>query len=309
MAWYDNIINSSGAGTPPYAGPTGGGGMDSIFGAPTQGGNWWDQINQGGNQTDTGNQTSPDWVTMLNKYGPAAIGMLVGGLGGNNPAPISQQRLPYNLQYLNAGQDKAMGLMNVNPLVQPQVPQLPGLPDIANTDSANAYADSVIKSMHRGFTDPGGTLSNIRGDFGDQYGSSRMAMAEGIAGGRQGEAEGLARNNIMNAIYPTNLAYNQARAMQNIANPQWTFGAQQGQAQQAFQAPWFNVNNAMNAFTGAGGLGGTASTQLPSTPWWQSALGGGLAAQGLYNKTGGGDSGGGIGDLVKTGISILGGLF
>lgn len=199
-----------------------------------------------------------------------------------------------------------MGLMNNNMLVQPPVPQLPGLPDLANPDAANAYAGNVIQSMHQNFTDPGGTLSNIRSDFGDQYGSSRMGLAEGVAGGRQAQAEGLARSNIMNAIYPTNLAYNQSRALQDIQNRQWQFGQQQGQAQQAFQAPWFNTNNAMNAFTGAGGLGGTASTQLPSTPWWQSALGGGLAAQGLYNKTGGGDSGGGIGDLVKTGLAIAG---
>jgi len=244
----------------------------------------------------------------LNKYGPAAIGMLVGGLGGNTPAPILQQRLPYNLQYLNAGQDKAMGLMNNNMLVQPPVPQLPGLPDIANPQAASDYANNVVTSMHQNFTDPGGTLSNIRSDFGDQFGSSRMGLAEGVAGGRQAQAEGLARSNIMDAIYPTNLAYNQSRALQDIQNRQWQFGQQQGQAQQAFAAPWFNTNNAMNAFTGAGGLGGTASTQLPATPWWQSALGGGLAAQGLYTKTGGDSGGMGLGDIAKIGMSIFGGF-
>lgn len=219
--------------------------------------------------------------TDLSKYLPALIGGLVGATN-NQPAPI--QQTPWNSQFFGPLQDKATSLMNTNQLQLPEVPQMQGIPNTATDQYAKQYADSVVGDMNQSFTDPDGPLAAIRSDFtSDQPGGgTRQSLAEGIAAGRQAKATDLARASIMNSIYPTNLNYNAARVQQDNANNQWNFGQNTGRNTALFNAPWQNLTQAGNIFTGAAGKGQT--TVLPETPWWQTGLGGALATQGLFDK-------------------------
>lgn len=256
--------------TAPAPVPTGGG---------TGGGNF--DINSIINGI-TGGTT--DWSTLLTKYGPSLIGGLIGATQ-NQTAPITQT--PWNSQFFGPLQNQAQTLMQNNPLNLPQVPGMQQIPDNASPEAANAYADSVVGNMNRTFTDPGGVLSSIRSDFtaNQPGGGTRQSLAEGVAGGREALNQGLVRSQIMNAIYPTNLNYNAQRVQQNNANQQWQFGQDTGRTTAMWQAPWQNLSQAGNIFTGAAGKGQT--TVLPNTPWWQSGLGGALATQGVVNKIGG----------------------
>jgi hypothetical protein len=228
--------------------------------------------------------TNVDWSSVASKFGPAAIGAIIGATQ-NKPAPI--QQTPWNASYFAPLQNATLETMANNKLQLPTVPGMQQIPDLANDTAANAYADSVVKHMQQSFSDIGGPLSAIRSDFtADQPGGgTRQQLAEGVAAGREGLAENLARANIMNAIYPTNLNYNAQRVQQNNANTQWGFGQNTGRETALWQAPWQNLTQAGNIFTGAAGKGQT--TVLPSTPWWQTAAGGALAAQNIWNKANG----------------------
>jgi len=204
----------------------------------------------------------------MSKLFPAIAGAILGGMKSNRtPGPIQTETRPWNAEYFGPVQNEAVRQMNQNQLQLPEVPKLNSLPDIATDEHAKGYADSVVGAMRQNFNDPGGTMSSIRADFGDQFGSSRHQIAAGVAAGRQSQAEGLARANIMNAIYPTNLGYNKARADTDNANKQWEFGQQTGRNTAMWQAPWTNVTNAANVVTGASGRGAVSTTQLPTTPW------------------------------------------
>lgn len=59
-------------------------------------------------------------------------------------------------------------------------------PDIENNPYAQGAIRSAINPAVRAFSDPGGVMSQIRGEFGDtgQYGGTRHALALGLAGDR-----------------------------------------------------------------------------------------------------------------------------
>ena len=224
----------------------------------------------------------------------AAVGGLTGAMGGNNPAPITQTQTftPWNAAYWGPLQDKAVNLQGNNTLNLPGIPTLPGMPNIASDEAANTYANNVVKGMQTSFSDIGGPLAAIRGDFNAAQpgGGTRQALAEGVAAGREGQAEALARANIMNAIYPVNLNYNAQAAQLANANQQWQYGQGVNAATAQFQAPWTNLLNLSNIIAAASGRGGTttSTTTLPSTPAWQTGIGGAILGSQLGKGLGGG---------------------
>lgn len=234
-------------------------------------------------------------------------GAILGKQMDNTPGPIEQTRSPWNTAYLNPLQDATQNLYQTNKLNLPQIPSLPGAPDLASNDAASGYADSVVKAMQRSFSDPGGPLATIRGDFGAAQpgGGTRQSLAEGIAAGREGLNEGDVRAQIMNAIYPTNLNFNLQRYLSDIANTQWLYGQNLGQSTAQFQAPWTNLINAGGILNSTGGLGGTTTTQMPATPWWQTLLGGALAGSQLFKMMGPAGAAGAAG--AAAGASAAGG--
>lgn len=62
-------------------------------------------------------------------------------------------------------------------------------PDVANNPYATGAIGAAINPAVRAFSDPGGVLSQIRGEFGsaDQYGGTRHALALGMASDRLGQ--------------------------------------------------------------------------------------------------------------------------
>lgn len=214
---------------------------------------------------------------------PAILGAVLGATQ-NKPAPIEQSTQPWNAEQFGPLMASAQSLAGNNPLQQPGIPALSGLPDLATDAHVQAAINAAINPMRHNFFDPGGTLSRVRTEFGDQYGSSRHQLATGIAAGRQAEAEGNIGAQIVNALYPINLAYNKDRALNADANKMWTFGQQTSQADKAFTAPWTNLTNLASILTGAAGRGTVSTTALPSSPWWQTALGGAATATDLWSK-------------------------
>lgn len=229
----------------------------------------------------------------------AAIGGIVGAGAGGQPAPIQQTQTftPWNSSYWGPLQDNAQSLSSTNKLNLPTVPTLPGMPNIASDTAANNYANNVVNQMQVSWADPNGPLANIRGDFNAAQpgGGTRQALAEGIAAGREGQAEALARAQIMNAIYPTNLNYNAQAAAMNNANAQWQYGQGVNTATAQFQAPWQNLLNLSTILGTAGSKGGTttSTTTLPKTSSAQTGIGGALMGSQIGRMIGGGK---GIGD-------------
>lgn len=205
---------------------------------------------------------------------PAVIGAIIGGTQGQ-PAPITTDITPWNASYLNQGQAAAANLLNTNQLNLPAVPNLPVMDDAF----VNQAIQAATAPMYYDFATK--VMPAIRADFGDAYGSTRQDIAYGLG------MDALARNagnvgaQISSALYPS-VFNSQVNAIQ------WPYQQQAAQAERKFTAPWENVTSAANIFTGASGRGATSNTQMPSTPWWQTAVGGAAATQGAWDKIFGG---------------------
>jgi len=235
------------------------GSLSSLFGGGETGG-------------ETGGLTGGgvDWL-------PALIGAIIGGTQGD-AADLETTQTPWNVDYLNQGQDAALNLMNNNPLNLPDIPNLPTMDDqfihtAINAATAPMYYDFATKVMPA-----------IRSDFGDAYGSTRQDIAYGLG------MDALARNasnvsgQISSALYPQ-------KFKSEVDSILFPYEQATGQAIQKWQAPWTNVTNAANVFTGAAGKGSTTTTPMPDTPWWQTAMGGAITANQLWSDLFGGNNG------------------
>jgi hypothetical protein len=209
------------------------------------------------------------------------------GLAGreSEPTTSTQTSLPWNVDELRALNAQAQALA-AQGITVPPIPQLQGMPDLANTETLNAAIQAAIDPVRKNFFDPGGTMSQIRSDFGNagQYGGSRQGLATGVAAGRLADTEANIAAQIAQALYGTNLNYNAQRANQADANRVFGFNAATNQA----QIPWQNLQNLSGILNASKGGTQTTTTQAPSTPWWQAAAGGALSGVGLGGVLGGG---------------------
>ena len=146
-----------------------------------------------------------------------------------------------------------------------------------------------------------------------QFGSSRQAIAEALASNSlqqnsgalsaqlmnqfvQAQAANQLGTNQLNSTNTTNynalleqiqraLAVGQQSSNQLNSDNLWqNYGAQYKGASDSFTLPWNAMTAANNIFQNAGGTGRTMTTPMPETPWWQTAIAGGGAANEMYKK-------------------------
>lgn len=237
-----------------------------------------------------------------------------------DPSAATQQALGNAMQAAQGQQNLAYMLPNATQF---------GMQDVLNpasNQSLQAYMRASLRPLTQSYLDPGGVMSQIRSDFGagQAGGSSRQALAEGVAGGRYAQAAGDMLAKISNDAYGKGLdtfARTLAltpQTMQALTTPASTLGAvgatqegyQQAQNQYAadralwnLNAPWLPVQNYANIVFG-GSNPGTTTTQtgsLPQRNYVAGALGGAAtgAALGSVIPGLGTTAGAGLGALLS----------
>jgi len=203
-------------------------------------------------------------------------------------------------------------------------------PDINNNPAFQSAVSAAINPAVRGFQTA--VMPTIRADFGqgENYGSSRRAIATGLA------SEALSNNIFNTAATMGNQAYNagldaQGRAialspsvLQNLQQPALAMDVV-GQQQQAYQqdlinaeiqkwnfqetAPWQALTQYQNLIQGnyGGQSYGTTTAPSPQSNKAMSAIGGAMGGAALGGMIAGA-SGGVIGGPVGMGVGALAGL-
>ena len=196
--------------------------------------------------------------------------------------------------------------------------------------------DSTNRRLLQQFTDPGGALSQIRGQSlqAGQFGGTRQGIGEGIAAGRFGEILGDTSAQIINNAYNTGQeTFGRALALgpQSInagtlpASFTGAVGAQLENKAQQFEdfaasgrafdlnAPFIPVQNFANIVNGTinPGLARTNSANPSSSSGGIGGiLSGGLGGAGIGGMIGAGTAvGGPWGAAIGAGVGILGSLF
>jgi hypothetical protein len=216
---------------------------------------------------------------------PAIIGALLGATQGQ-PAPISTTQTPWApaipyMQNALQGVQTAAGNAHLN---LPDVPQITPFTGTMSPEyiqqAIEAALSPVTQTLQRQ------VLPQI---------NANSAGAGALGGTRQGVAQGLAvsdwEKTAGNIAAGMRQNYDVTRAKEALdawtANTNATQQTYQNQVGAATANATFPINTALsfaNAANAAGGGGRSTVTPLPTTPWWQTALGGALAADTVANK-------------------------
>jgi hypothetical protein len=212
----------------------------------------------------------------------------------------------------------------------PQAQQfgLQGVLDPSSNANLQKYIESAVRPITESYLDPGGVMSQIRSDFGagQSGGSSRQALAEGVAAGRYANAVGDTTSKIVQGAYDKGLdTFSRTLAltpqtMNSLTTPASTLGAV-GATQEGYQqaqndyaansrmwdlnAPWLPVQNYANIVFG-GASPGTTTTQtgaLPQRNYVAGALGGAATGAAVGSMIPG------VGTAVGAGAGLLMSLF
>jgi len=204
----------------------------------------------------------------IGKWLPAILGGLFGATQ-NKVDPTTTSSAPWNADQWAAPQAKALELMN-SQLTLPEVPEMPVMDDRFLQTAISAAIDPTVRDFQNRI------MPGIRGDFNDQYGSTKHQLATGRA------VEGLTRNTQNTGALLSQAFYPQMFQSQRDAI-RWPYEQKAAQATAQFNAPFTALTNTANVLSQAGRGGTTQTTQNPQTPWWQSGIGGAISAQNLWN--------------------------
>jgi len=208
----------------------------------------------------------------LSQWVPALIGAVMGGTQGQ-PEDKVQTSEPWNAGQLTQVGDAAINRMN-DPNATLNLPDIPELP-VMDDDFISQAIAAATDPMREGFERR--TLPMIRGEFGDSFGGTRHEIAVGNAANDLQKNIGNTGARISSSLYPSVHA-------SKVDAAKFGFEAETGQADANFKSPWTNIINASNVTGNVAGGGRTTTTQMPITPWWQTAVGGAAATQGVWDR-------------------------
>lgn len=221
----------------------------------------------------------------------------IGQFPGAVPVGFSED----TLQAQNMLRDTAMqGQQSVAQLNDAVKFGLSGALDVNNNPYLQQSIDAALRPISARYTDPGGVLSQIRGEAVQTggYGGSRQGIAEGVAAGRYLDEVGDTTAQMMSDAYGKGLdTFSRTmafapQAMQAAALPSQQLsavGVQNEQLAQDFEnylaaarewdinAPWAPLQNAANIVYGGGSSQSTSKTQGPAKNPLMGAIGGGMA--------------------------------